>query len=543
MAKADGKAGNWFRLALGHQEFVCTAELVLGRDHDALEAEEFVRAASQDADGIKVISLTDLPGGNPALSPDSFASYVMEHRLTPIAHLSGKDGNRSALEARLHGLARMGAENVLALTGDAQKEAFGGKGKPVHDLDSVLILRLVEELRGGLEYSAGPRSARTTPFDFFAGAVVNPFKVRESDLMMQLYKLRLKVAAGAQYVITQIGFDLRKLQELKRYMEREGIGHIPVLANVYVPTAKIARMMQAGELAGCIVTDEFVKRLEGEKKPQRLERAALMVAAAKDLGFAGAHIGGFGLVHNDFMTIVERAETIGNGWRGRMDELVFASPGDFYLFREAAGGLSDGAAEYQTARAKPRPSVVQRLSAAVHEHFIKDGSAGARFFGSRLRTEDHGGARRCIANNFWSGLLAPSGLYRKAALGCADCGDCVQDHLSYAGCSMRWCYKELRNGPCGGSRANGNCEVHQDFPCVWNLVYEGTLALDDDPEKFAHVLVPPRDWRLDRTNALANRFAGVDNYRKRVRREGSEKVESMNSKGVAAGAAAPSLRR
>ena len=80
-------------------------------------------------EGIKVISLTDLPGGNPALPPEGFVSYVLEHGLTPIAHLTGKDGNRSLLEARLHELARLGVENILALTGDAQKEGFGGQGQ------------------------------------------------------------------------------------------------------------------------------------------------------------------------------------------------------------------------------------------------------------------------------------------------------------------------------------------------------------------------------------------------------------------------------
>jgi methylenetetrahydrofolate reductase (NADPH) len=219
----------------------------------------------------------------------------------------------------MHALAYLGVENVLALTGDAQKQGFAGQSKPVYDLDSVLILWLLRALGSGLEYELGPRSARTTPFNFFAGAVVNPFKVREPDLFMQLYKLRLKVAAGAQYIITQLGYNLRKLYELRQYMVREGIGHIPVLANVYVPTARVARMMQAGELAGCVITDELIRRLDREKKPERLERAALLVAAAKDLGFAGAHIGGFGLTHKDFMSIIERAAAIGKDWRGRMD--------------------------------------------------------------------------------------------------------------------------------------------------------------------------------------------------------------------------------
>ena len=132
---------------------------------------------------------------------------------------------------------------------------------------------------------------------------------------MQLYKMELKIASGAQFLITQLGFNVRKLYELRQYMMREGLGHIPVLANVYVPTATIARMMRSGELAGCVVADALIQRLESEKKPQRLERAALMVAAAKDLGFAGAHIGGFGLTHKDFLTILDRARTIGADWR------------------------------------------------------------------------------------------------------------------------------------------------------------------------------------------------------------------------------------
>ncbi|MFI5114182.1 MAG: methylenetetrahydrofolate reductase C-terminal domain-containing protein [Terriglobales bacterium] len=507
---------NLFRSALERGDFVYTAELVLGRDHGAVAAEDFVKEAALCPDGIEFISLTDLPGGHPALPGDAFVAYVREHNLTPIAHLTGKDGNRSLLEARLHSLARLGAENILALTGDAQKEGFAGQSKPVYDLDSVLILWLLRALRSGLEYNLGIRLARTTPFDFFAGAVVNPFKVREPDLRMQLYKLQLKVAAGARYIITQLGFNLRKLYEVKQYMIREGLGHIPVLANVYVPTAKIAQMMQTGELAGCVITDELIRRLEGEKKPQRLERAALMVAAAKDLGFAGAHIGGFGLTHADFMTIIERAAAIGKDWRGRMDELVFPLPSEFYLFPARADGLSDGTSEYQVTRVKSHPSPVQRLSEMVHRHFIKDGSFGARLFGPRLQAAGQSARNSSWRHGLWYGLLGPATLYRKATLGCVSCGDCLQDHLNYAGCSMRWCYKELRNGPCGGSRVDGSCEARPDLPCIWNMIYLGTLAMGEDPARFARVLVPPRDWSLDRTNALANRFAGLDNLGKRI---------------------------
>ncbi|MBZ5514380.1 MAG: methylenetetrahydrofolate reductase C-terminal domain-containing protein [Acidobacteriia bacterium] len=507
--------GNLLKSAFEGGHFLTTAELVLGRDHNVAEAETFAREASEHPNGIRVVSVTDLPGGNPALPPEAFISTLLAHKLTPIAHLTGKDGNRAFLEGRLHALARLGVENILALTGDAQKEGFGGRSKPVYDLDSVLILWLLQAMRSGLEYNLGARMARTTPFDFFAGAVVNPYKVREPDQMMQFYKLQLKVAAGARFIITQLGFNLRKLYELKQYMEREGLAHIPVLANVYVPTAKIAQMMQSGELAGCVVSDEFIRQLESEKKPQRLERAALMVAAAKELGFAGAHIGGFGLTHRDFMSIIERAAAIGGGWRNRLEELVFAYPNEFYLFPRGHDGLSDGRGSYQLTRVRPRASWTQSFSSLFHRHFISRESFVARFLAARLKPGNQPNGGSSWRRGLWCALLEPSSLYRKATVGCVSCGDCIQEHLNYAGCSMRWCYKELRNGPCGGSRVDGSCEARPELPCIWNLVYLATLAVGDDPKKFARTLIPPRNWCLDRTNALANRLAGLDNLCKR----------------------------
>ena len=70
---------------------------------------------------------------------------------------------------------------------------------------------------------------------------------------------------------------------------------------------------------------------------------------------------------------------------------------------------------------------------------------------------------------------------------CRMCGDCV---LSKAGmsCPMN-CPKGLRNGPCGGVRANGNCEVYPDMRCVWALAYEGSLGMREGAA-IAEILPP-----------------------------------------------------
>jgi methylenetetrahydrofolate reductase (NADPH) len=250
-----------------------------------------------------------------------------------------------------------------------------------------------------------------------------------------------------------------------------------------------------------------------------------MVAAAKDLGFAGAHIGGFGLTHRDFMTITERVAAIGSDWRGKMDELIFPYANEFYLLPQGGDGLSDSAGSYQLSRKKPHATFVQWLSKKVHRHLIASDSFGARFFSSRLKVNGNAAAGNSWRHGLWYWLLEPSTLYRKAALGCKSCGDCIQDHYDYAGCSMRWCYKELRNGPCGGSRVDGTCEARPEQLCIWNVIYRGALAVGDDPRKFARTLIPPRDWCLDGTNALANRMADLDNLCKRKDLQAAAKTQ------------------
>jgi len=55
------------------------------------------------------------------------------------------------------------------------------------------------------------------------------------------------------------------------------------------------------------------------------------------------------------------------------------------------------------------------------------------------------------------------------------CGSCT---LSATGmvCPMN-CPKSMRNGPCGGVRANGHCEVKPDMACVWAEAYAGSQRM------------------------------------------------------------------
>lgn len=73
---------------------------------------------------------------------------------------------------------------------------------------------------------------------------------------------------------------------------------------------------------------------------------------------------------------------------------------------------------------------------------------------------------------------------------CQMCGQCVL-HDTGMSCPMN-CPKQLRNGPCGGVRPNGNCEVKPEMRCVWVEAWRGSKILDlnEETQSILHVQLP-----------------------------------------------------
>jgi hypothetical protein len=104
-------------------------------------------------------------------------------------------------------------------------------------------------------------------------------------------------------------------------------------------------------------------------------------------------------------------------------------------------------------------------------------------------------------------IAAAEHLVKKPVWGCQMCGQCVL-HSTGLTCPMN-CPKTLRNGPCGGVRANGNCEVKPDMRCVWLEAVERSERL---PLWRGHIddLRPPVDNSLKGSSAWLNLFSGRD---------------------------------
>ena len=172
---------------------------------------------------------------------------------------------------------------------------------------------------------------------FHISVAVSPFKYTEADCAYQYLKLEKKIAAGADYAITQLGFDVRKFRELKRYLDERGL-RTPVLGNVYVLGAKAAEKMSRGEPPGCWVAPELLEKIQTEVQAAdkgcaaRLERAARMAAVLRGLGYAGAYIGGDHQADH-IRWIIRRAGTLAPKWEEFADELRYAPKGGFYFYQ------------------------------------------------------------------------------------------------------------------------------------------------------------------------------------------------------------------
>ncbi len=90
-------------------------------------------------------------------------------------------------------------------------------------------------------------------------------------------------------------------------------------------------------------------------------------------------------------------------------------------------------------------------------------------------------------------LLAVEKATKGFLLDSQSCGQCIVGYTGLS-CPMN-CPKKMRNGPCGGVRPDGNCEVDPRMPCVWVKAWEGNKRSSDGDYPI-QVVQPPVDHRL-----------------------------------------------
>ena len=425
-------------------------------------------------DAIDWVSITDNAGGNPQLAPTALGKPILYAGKEVVIHLTCKDLNRNGLESEAWLLHSEGFNNILAMTGDYPISGNGGTAKPVFDIDSVGLISLLNSMNQGLDPHAdrsGKPRPKFEPTSFFIGAVTTNFKRRVGEVMPQYYKLAAKVRQGAAFIINQIGFDARKMSELRAYMDRHEMTDTPLIGNVYLLNGRVAAMFNQDLIPGVVVSDalnEVCARQAASPDKGRAffrEFAAKQLAIYRGLGYRGGYIGG---VHNieAVQEILDIEKSFApDDWQQFAREFQYGRPHEFYFYgQNPATLLSDPT---QSGAPDPVPAKhvgpLYHLSKWTHDAMFSPGTM-LNDLGAKLCARS-ANPKQGPAIMRWTEHLSKSLLFS-----CKDCGDCSLPEIGFL-CPESQCAKNQRNGPCGGTR-DGRCEVDGYGDCIWLRAYE-----------------------------------------------------------------------
>ena len=249
-------------LQQGH--FVVTAEMSAVDSPDPGVTLARAAALRGHADAV---NCTDNTGAHVHLSALAAAHLVNEAGVEPIMQLTTRDRNRLGLQADLLGAAALGVRNLLIMSGDDVSAGDHPEARSSYDVDSMQLVRIARTMRDSGTYLSG-RRMESAP-SFFIGAVENPFAPPYDFRPARLLK---KVEAGAQFVQTQLVFDLPRFAAFMSRSADLGLPErVAIIPSVAVPrSAKGARFMKE-KVPGVQVPDEVLRRMEGAQPARQAD--------------------------------------------------------------------------------------------------------------------------------------------------------------------------------------------------------------------------------------------------------------------------------
>lgn len=174
--------------------------------------------------------------------------------ITPLLHISCRDRNLLGLQSELMGMAALGIRHVLPLTGDPAKVGDHPGAASVYDVNSIELMKIIARLNEG--YNHIGKSIKT-PTQLVIGCTFNP---NAKNLDAQVARLERKLAAGAQYVMTQPVFDTRLVETMAARLAHIGA---PVFTGIWpLLNGRQAEFLH-NEVPGIIIPDAVRERMAG----------------------------------------------------------------------------------------------------------------------------------------------------------------------------------------------------------------------------------------------------------------------------------------
>lgn len=237
-------------------KFVFTGEL---EPEKTTNLHELIEGAKVMKDAVVAANVTDNPQSMAYMSSLVAAGSVQkESGLEMVYQLRCSDRNRIALFSDLLGAGHLGIRNILALTGDHTALGDMPGAKPVFDLDSGQLCYLIRKMvddgtdLNGKEIHDPPK--------FHVGVAGNP---NCEPMEAEILKLGRKIEAGAEFVQTQVIYDVELAKTFLKEMERY---NFPVLIGIFPMKSYGVADYFDKYIPGVSVPKEMLTELKAVKK-------------------------------------------------------------------------------------------------------------------------------------------------------------------------------------------------------------------------------------------------------------------------------------
>jgi len=204
------------------KKFVTTLELDIPRGLDISSVIDGARFCKEN--GFDAVHITDGARARIRMSSIAISRIIQQEvRIEAITHLAARDRNMIGLQAELLGAHALGLRNILVITGDPAKIGDLPQAKSVFDVDSVGLIKIVENMNCGRDSGGNPIGEATS---FLIACAVNP----SADIFdYEMEKLGRKVESGAKVVITQ---PIYEVGIFERFIKAAEPLHVPVVIGV-----------------------------------------------------------------------------------------------------------------------------------------------------------------------------------------------------------------------------------------------------------------------------------------------------------------------
>jgi homocysteine S-methyltransferase len=229
-----------------------------------LEGARFLKSVGVDA-----VNIPDSPRASARMSNQALSLLVQrEAGIDAILHYTCRDRNVLCIQSDLLGAAAVGIKNLICITGDPPKMGNYPDATAVFDVDAIGLVNIVHNLNRGLDLGGNPIGNGT---GFVIGVGANPGL---TDLDEEIRRFEFKVAAGAEYAVTQPVFDIRLLENFLRRIEH---CRIPVIAGIWpLVSVRNAEFMK-NELR-VSVPDAILERMGRAPSPEAARAEGVAIA-------------------------------------------------------------------------------------------------------------------------------------------------------------------------------------------------------------------------------------------------------------------------